>query len=258
MDPTDLLGLLKAHNYLPVFLLVVVYMRKIFGPTANGFPPEIDVKWQPVLSGALGAIYGGLVAATHGAVWYFAIGTALCTAGVTGLGDGILTAIFADPSKAPRWAKLLVFVWDHLPGFPSSGGGGGSAAASKPWVKDPAGVVPTPPPSNSNTRRSLIAIGTACFVIGVTACGAGQIFGPGSPIPTDAQALANCVTTQLLSGNTNPLSVAGACQVPEDEAFVDLWGFIVKALAKDGKISPAKAAMAESNGKMARAKVVEQ
>ena len=90
------------------------------------------------------------------------------------------------------------------------------------------------------------------------ACGAGQIFGPGSPIPTDAQALANCVTTQLLAGNTDPLSVATACQASEDEAFLDLWGFIVKALAKDGKITPPVAAKADSTGKMARAKQVEQ
>jgi hypothetical protein len=88
----------------------------------------------------------------------------------------------------------------------------------------------------------------------LTACGVGQIFGPGSPIPNDLQADANCVANQLLAGDLNPGAVAAACSMQMDQTFADLWAFLVDALGKNGKLSPADQAMARENMKAVRLK----
>lgn len=68
------------------------------------------------------------------------------------------------------------------------------------------------------------------LVLALAGCGAGQIFGPGSPLPGDLQAEENCVAGQLLSGNTDPVAVLGKCGIPEGKLATDLFAYLLDAL----------------------------
>ena len=74
----------------------------------------------------------------------------------------------------------------------------------------------------------------------LAACGAGQIFGPGSVIPADLQADANCVATQLIGGDVNPITIASACAIPENTTLTDLVSWLVKSLGAKGKLTPSQ------------------
>ena len=109
-------------------------------------------------------------------------------------------------------------------------------------------VAPAPPvvTRTASGRYSIVWPGIAfgLFLIAsafaIFGCGTGQIFGPGSNIPGDLQAEEECVSTELLPPKSvsDPVAIALACAVPEDQALVDLMGWLAKAFAAKGKITP--------------------
>jgi hypothetical protein len=84
-------------------------------------------------------------------------------------------------------------------------------------------------------------------VVCLVACGPGQLFGPGSKMPADLQAEAECVTAQLVAGNTNVVNIAMVCSAQENQAFSDLVSWLVTSLESKGTLAPAKAASVRAN-----------
>jgi hypothetical protein len=112
MTLQDLLSALGSHNYLAVFVLLTLYVRKATGPDSK-IPLEISATWRPVLSAAAGLVYGVLSARTAGTDWANAVVGGVLLAGSSGFLDGLLTAIF-NHGVAPAWAKALVGIFDDL------------------------------------------------------------------------------------------------------------------------------------------------
>lgn len=91
-------------------------------------------------------------------------------------------------------------------------------------------------------KAAIVVLGLGFLMSTQTACGTGQIFGPGSALPSDLQAQENCASAQVLAGNTNVASIVVSCGAQNDATFLDLLGWLTKAFAAKGTITPAKAA----------------
>jgi hypothetical protein len=89
----------------------------------------------------------------------------------------------------------------------------------------------------------VIKVSLVLLVISATqaACGAGQLFGPGSAVPADLQAEADCVAKQLLGGVTSVPAIAVACKVQEDQTFADLTSWLVTSLFRKGQLAAPEA-----------------
>src|ERR1700687_2629842 len=101
MTLTDLLAALGAHNYLAVFVLVALYLRKVTGPDSK-LPIEIAPAWRSMISAAAALCYGVLASRQAGTDWANAVLGGVLAAGSTGFLDGLLTAIFSH-GNAPGW-----------------------------------------------------------------------------------------------------------------------------------------------------------
>lgn len=95
-------------------------------------------------------------------------------------------------------------------------------------------------------KAAIVVLGLGFLMVTQTACGAGEIFGPGSAIPSDLQAEENCASAQVLSGNTDPTSIITVCSAQTDQTFSDLLAWIVNGLLKKGQISATRASTIQS------------
>ena len=115
MTPQEIITLVTAHNYLALFLIVAVYCRKLTSADSK-FPITLPVNWRPSVSAFFGLSYIVVGARAAGQTWLTAALMGVAAGVATGFFDGLLTAIFGDPAKAPSWAKAVVFLIDDLGG----------------------------------------------------------------------------------------------------------------------------------------------
>lgn len=110
----DILTLLTSHNYLALALFAIVYVRKLCSADSS-FPVSIPPQWNAVLTGALAMSYGAVTDVIAHAAVMTTVVDALAIGGATGVADALLTAIFAS-GNAPKWARVIVFIFDDLTG----------------------------------------------------------------------------------------------------------------------------------------------
>jgi hypothetical protein len=122
MPLTDLLGAISAHQWLPLLVLLALYVRKLLSSDSK-FPITISPNMLPTVSGALSLIVTVVGAREAGKTWALAALSGFIAAVAMGFFDGLLAAIFGDPSKAPSWAKAIVYVVDDLGGGKKGQGG---------------------------------------------------------------------------------------------------------------------------------------
>src|ERR1019366_6133912 len=111
MNLVDILKDLGSHQYVALAVLLAAYVRRLCASDSK-FPISLPAAWQPVATAAVGACYGGLVAYQGGLSVDAALLSTVMAAGAMGLADMILVAIFADPTKAPAWARAIAFIVD--------------------------------------------------------------------------------------------------------------------------------------------------
>jgi len=144
MDISQLLGALGAHRYLFAFVLLAAYTRRLTAADSQ-FPLSVPAAWRPVVTSAVGLVYGVLASVQAGASWRAATLGGVIAAASSGFADMLLVAIFANPQSAPAWARALAFVFDDFKGN-ANGAGGGSAPPSPSPNGTPPPVPPVPPP----------------------------------------------------------------------------------------------------------------
>lgn len=210
----DIVSLISAHGWLPLFALGLLYARKLCGPDSK-FPITIPPTWLPSVSAFFGLAYGVVSSLVNGSALGPALLLCAVAAGGSGFFDGLLTAIF-NHGAAPRWAQALVFLFDDL-----TGGGTNSTAAGKN-VKAAAAA-----PAASVAGKAGAALSALLLVLGLggtlgtqSACTPQQGTKVVNGLPADATFIA-CVW------NTYQAEPAGtpALQVLDDE---------VKACGGDG------------------------
>lgn len=120
MDILQILKDFQGHQWLPLAILVIAYGRRLAQPDTK-FPVSVPAQWLPTVTGGLSmatVFVTSLISALP-------IGMSLLASVVAGVGigffDGLLTAIFGDASKAPSWARSIVFLVDDLAGKPAPG-----------------------------------------------------------------------------------------------------------------------------------------
>lgn len=102
-------------------------------------------------------------------------------------------------------------------------------------------------------KGAAVIVFSVKLVMAVSACGPGQLFGPGSALPSDMEADAACVTKEVISGDLDPAKVLVACALQEGQTFDDLWAWVVNSLKSKGKLTAEKATTAMKNMEAARA-----
>lgn len=121
MNLTDLTTAFAAHNWLLLVMMVAVYARTLAGSQSK-FPINLPPNWLPVFSGLAGAVVTSDSALMQGKSTGASV--LLGVVGFVGGGflDGMVSAVFGDATKAPTWAKAIVFLVDDVVG--GSGGSG--------------------------------------------------------------------------------------------------------------------------------------
>jgi hypothetical protein len=149
MDISQLLGALGAHRYLFAFVLLAAYTRRLTASDSQ-FPLSVPSAWRPVVTSFVGLGYGVLASVQAGASWRTASLGGLISAATGGFADMLLVAIFANPAKAPAWARALAFVFDDFKGD-AAGGASGSAPPS-------ASSNGVPPPQAPPAKMRTVAV----------------------------------------------------------------------------------------------------
>lgn len=88
--------------------------------------------------------------------------------------------------------------------------------------------------------RRKIAIGGFVLLVG---CAAFQ----SSPVPQATQQEIECVTNQLLAGDTSVPAIAAACSVQETSFFMGLVAWLAQELLSAGRINAAQVATVNSS-----------
>lgn len=185
LDLGTLLKLVMGHQWLAAAIFVVAFARVLLSDRSKRLP-SIPAPWLPTVSAVLGAAFTVLVAVQGGAP----LGVTLVGAFVMFVGsgalDGLLVAMYGDPSKAPKWARWVVGIADDLTG---GGGSSGSASSKKPDTVPPA--KPTPP---AVSRLALATL--AATVLLLTGCPSnGQLPPNVPPIVDSGLVLTECAWT---------------------------------------------------------------
>lgn len=110
----DIVALISAHGWLPLFALALLYVRKLCSPDSK-FPIPVPAQWLPTVSAFFGLLYGLVSSIEKGTALGTAVLTCVVLAGASGFFDGLLTAIF-NHGAAPKWAQAIVFLVDDLTG----------------------------------------------------------------------------------------------------------------------------------------------
>jgi hypothetical protein len=120
MDIDSIVAALGAHNWLLLVMLVAVYARTLFSSQSK-FPWNLSPNWLPVFSG----IAGFVVVVDTSLMGGKTVGPAILIGVVGfvsgGFADGLIVALFGDSTKAPTWAKALIFLVDDVFGHPGGG-----------------------------------------------------------------------------------------------------------------------------------------
>jgi len=125
LTPTDftlpqVLALVTTHSWLPIAILVAVYVRHLLSDKSKFPNPPIPPTWLPTVTAAVTLVFSVLVARQAGGSWSVALVGGFTTGAASGFFDGIVVGLFgSDPSKVPWWAKLvLALVDDQAPQSP--------------------------------------------------------------------------------------------------------------------------------------------
>ena len=110
----EIVSLISAHGWLPLFALGLLYARKLCGPDSK-FPITVPATWLPTVSAFFGLAYGAVSSIQNGTALGQALLSCVVLAGGSGFFDALCTAIF-NHGAAPKWAQSLVFLIDDLSG----------------------------------------------------------------------------------------------------------------------------------------------
>ena len=107
LDLGALLKLVQGHQWLPLAILGVGYLRLILSNKSR-FPVTLSASWLNVVSALGGALFGLLVAMQAGVSPGLAVASVATTGALAGIVDALATALFgADPTKVPAWFKWI-------------------------------------------------------------------------------------------------------------------------------------------------------
>ena len=175
----DIVALISAHGWLPLFALGLLYARKLCGPDSK-FPITIPPTWLPSVSAFFGLAYGVVSSLVNGSALGPALLLCAVAAGGSGFFDGLLTAIF-NHGAAPRWAQALVFLFDDLTGGATNATKAGQAAkAAAPAATGPATPGTVAKAAGGALSALLVVLGLGAIIETQAGCPQAQAaIGPG-------------------------------------------------------------------------------
>lgn len=121
MDPTQLLSLLTAHNYLALAVVVIGYVVQITRPDSKfplSIPPIYGRDPKPLVALLAGIAYGALIAVQGGDTWQ----QALLHGAKVGLFTAGLYAVvikFVFNGNAPAWLNAIALIFPAKPSTPA-------------------------------------------------------------------------------------------------------------------------------------------